>query len=74
MFHNEFPISWHYIYEFKITFEEKLIKFSDGEVESVGWFTKNEIIGKIKKDENITYDSISVFNFYLDYLDSQKNK
>jgi 8-oxo-dGTP pyrophosphatase MutT (NUDIX family) len=45
---------------------ESRIKFEDGEVSSVEWFTSQEIIGKIKKDENITPDSVNVFNFYLD--------
>jgi NADH pyrophosphatase NudC (nudix superfamily) len=55
------------VYEFLIKPEEESnIKFSDGEVESVTWYTKNEILCKIKKDENITADSVEVFKYYLD--------
>ncbi len=52
---------------------ESRIKFEDGEVSSVEWFTSQEIIGKIKKDENITPDSVNVFNFYLDNLNLSVN-
>jgi hypothetical protein len=44
---------------------EKLITFSDGEVESVQWYTKEEIQNLILNKADIAPDSITVFNFYL---------
>jgi hypothetical protein len=40
-----------------------LIKFSDGEVESIQWLTESEILEKVHNKEKITPDSIDSFYF-----------
>jgi 8-oxo-dGTP pyrophosphatase MutT (NUDIX family) len=65
-YNNGVNMVWSYVYViFMPSRIENEIKFSDGEVEAVYWLSENEIVGKIKKDEKITPDSVDCFYYYL---------
>ncbi len=57
--------SYNYIIKIPSSIEGE-IKFSDGEVESVEWMSKDEILNKINEKEKITPDSVDVFKYYMD--------
>jgi isopentenyldiphosphate isomerase len=60
---DEFSQAWHYIYYLK--YDEEFI-LSDGEVEYVAYWSKDQIIENIKNNVKITPDSAKCFTFLLE--------
>jgi isopentenyl-diphosphate delta-isomerase type 1 len=63
-YHDSIVSIWSYVYMIEID-KETNVTFFDGEVSSVKWVTKDEIISMIESGENITPDGKECFLHFI---------
>lgn len=67
LYEDDICRAWAYIYNTTITKDlASSIKFCDGEVDSVEWKSKEDIMKMIQDKEKITPDSVDVFHYFLE--------